>query len=136
MTPSTAQLTNLRIAPRKVRLVADLLRGKTVARALTTLEHLPKRSATPLTKLIRSAVANAKGKGMSEPMVVKQITVDGGIVMKRFMPRARGSASQILKRTSTVRVTLAPSAPAKKEAKAETKKSTSASGETAATLSA
>jgi large subunit ribosomal protein L22 len=104
---STARLTNYRQSPRKVRLLADLVRGKSVERALLEIEHAGKRAGTPIAKLIRSAVANAEQSGAKvADLVVFDIRVDEGTVMKRMMPRARGSAFQILKRTSHVVVAL------------------------------
>jgi len=100
MADATAKLKNYRQAPRKVRLVADLLRGKSASRALTILATLPKRASEPLEKLIRSAVANAGAP--AEELYISTIEVNGGVVFKRFMPRARGRASQILKRTSHI----------------------------------
>jgi large subunit ribosomal protein L22 len=100
---STARLTNYRQSPRKVRLLAGLVRGKSVERALLEIEHAGKRAGTPIAKLIRSAVANAVVAGAkASDLVVSDIRVDEGVVMKRMMPRARGSAFQILKRTSHV----------------------------------
>lgn len=102
-----AFLKNYRQSPRKVRLVADLLKGKRVADAFVELSALPKRASGPISKLLSSAVANAKALGIStENLTVSNITVNKGIVMKRFMPRARGSASRINKRTSHVMLTL------------------------------
>jgi large subunit ribosomal protein L22 len=109
MADATAQLKNYRQAPRKVRLVADLVRGKSAARALMLLDTLPKRASLPMAKLIRSAVANA-GAPASE-LYVSKIAVDGGVVLKRMMPRARGRGAQILKRTSHVVVELSKKAP-------------------------
>ena len=103
-----AILKNYRQSPRKVRLVADLIKGKKIADAQTELGALTKRAALPFQKLLASAVANAKqndGVG-PENLVVANVTVDKGIVMKRSMPRARGSASRINKRTSHVLLTL------------------------------
>src|SRR5690349_6389704 len=118
MTASTAKLSNYRQAPRKVRLVADLVRGKSVERALMQLQVLPKRASEPLEKLIRSAAANVKDVPMSE-LYISTIEVNGGVVFKRFMPRARGRASQILKRTSHVTLALSRKPPKKaKEEKA------------------
>lgn len=104
MAEATAQLKNYRQAPRKVRLLADLVRGKTAQRALDLLSQLPKRASEPMSKLIKSAVANSK-LGANE-VVISRIAVDGGLVMKRHMPRARGRASQILKRTSHITLAL------------------------------
>ncbi len=103
-----ASLTNYRQSPRKVRLVTDLIRGKTAEQALMQLSFLPKRAAYPIEKLLRSAVANAKKDGLSAAdLVIRKVVVDKGIVMKRMMPRARGSAAQILKRMSHVHLELA-----------------------------
>ncbi|MEX0934710.1 MAG: 50S ribosomal protein L22 [Candidatus Paceibacterota bacterium] len=103
-----ATLRQYRQSPRKVRLAADLVRGKTVEQALTELEYTQKRAAETLAKLIRSAVANAKDKEGKEAsdLVIENITVDEGETLKRFRPRARGRASRINKRTSHITVTL------------------------------
>ena len=102
-----AILRNLRQSPRKVRLLASLVRGKKIPVALTILKHATKRSAAPLLKLIESAVANAKMQNLSpESLVVKEITVNGGPIMYRRMPHARGTAYAIRKRTSDIAVTL------------------------------
>jgi large subunit ribosomal protein L22 len=102
-----AVLKNYRQSPRKVRLLADLVRGKKVGKALEVLSFTNKRAAEPVVKLINSAVANAKQHGADvEKLFVKSIAVDKGIVLKRFMPRARGSAAQILKRASHISVEL------------------------------
>jgi large subunit ribosomal protein L22 len=105
---ATARLRYLRIAPRKVRAVIDLVRGKSVENALNTLRFVPKSSAVPVAKLLRSAVANAelKSKGAVDvdDLVVKTIQVDQGPTMRRFMPRAMGRATRINKKTSHVTV--------------------------------
>ena len=103
-----ATLYNYRQSPRKVRLITDLVKGKRVANALTELSFLTKRGALPIKKLIASAVANAvNGLGISEgELIVKDIRVDKGIVLQRRMPRARGSAFPIKKRTSHIIVIL------------------------------
>ena len=103
-----AILKNYRQAPRKVRLVADLISGKKVADAKMELSFLPKRAAGPVLELLDSAIANAKNNFQTdqENLIVKSVRVDKGIVLKRFMPRARGSASRINKRTSHVVLTL------------------------------
>ena len=105
----TAELNNYRQSPRKVRLVADTVRGKKVSVALTTLSFVPKRAADPVKKLIESAVANAKHnfKLNPEDLYIKSIVVDPGLVMKRWMPKWRGTAHPIRKRTSHVKVVLA-----------------------------
>src|ERR1700681_4944793 len=104
MKSSSAQLKNYRQSPRKVRLVADLIRGKTAEHALALLATLPKRASEPLAKLINSAISNARAKeGLAaSDLVVSAVQVNGGVVFKRSMPRARGRASQILKRTSHI----------------------------------
>ncbi len=114
----TARLTNYRQAPRKVRMVANAIRGKRVADAFAQLALITKKATDPLAKLLKSAVANAKNNFNTEAdnLIVKEIRVDGGIVMKRSMPRARGSAYPIRKRTSHVILVLAEK-PSKKKAK-------------------
>ncbi len=102
-----AFLKNYRQSPRKVRLVADLIKGKRVPEALLILDTLPKRAAGPVQVLLNSAIANAKQAGIKiDGLYVENVTVNKGIVMKRSMPRARGSASRINKRTSHVMLTL------------------------------
>jgi large subunit ribosomal protein L22 len=102
-----ASLKNYRQSPRKVRLVADLVKKKSVPKALDILKHTTKRAAPTVQKLIESATANAEQAGLQkENLIVENITVDKGIVLKRYMPRAMGSSYQILKRTSHVNVTL------------------------------
>ncbi len=102
-----ASLTNYRQSPRKVRLVASLIRGKSVAVADRELAFLVKRASSPIRVLLASAVANAKQAGIeAENLFVKEIRVDKGIVMKRQMPRAFGRASRINKRASHVLIVL------------------------------
>ena len=113
-----ASLVNYRQSPRKVRLVGDLIKGKSVNTALVELSFLPKRAALPIEKLLRSAVANAKQTGTdTDTLVVSNVRVDKGLVIKRRMPRARGMATPINKRTSHVEITLKVGEP-KKKAKA------------------
>ncbi len=120
MTASTAQLSNYRQSPRKVRLVADLIRGKNVEHALALLATLPKRASDPMAKLLRSAVSNAKTDAAA--LYVAKIEVNGGVVFKRQMPRARGRAALIRKKTSTVTLSLGQAAPKKaKKARAASK---------------
>jgi large subunit ribosomal protein L22 len=103
-----AHLKNYRQSPRKVRLVADLIRGKKVPHALTELTFLPKRASEVMTKLIASAVANAENnfKVSSVDLVISEITVDQGVTLKRYRPRARGVAKRINKRTSNIALSL------------------------------
>lgn len=107
MNQVTAQLNYLRMAPRKVRAVADLIRGLSVNDAEAQLMVQRRRPSKPLLKLLRSAVANAKNKSQNvEHLFVKAISVDGGPMLKRMLPRARGSASPIQKKMSHVTITL------------------------------
>lgn len=102
-----AVLKNYRQSPRKVRLVADLVRGKKVKDALNSLQFVDKRASEPFAKLIRSAAANAAGQGKNgNEMKITKVTVDKGPTLKRFKPRARGSASRINKRNSHIVVEL------------------------------
>lgn len=110
-----AELKNYRQSPRKVRLVADLIKGQTVPAALEQLDFLAKRAAGPISKLLKSAVANAKEgdkdqkdkkNSKKDVLVVGNIRVDQGATLRRSRPRARGSAYRINKRTSHVQVTL------------------------------
>lgn len=103
-----AHLNNVRISPRKVRLVAGLIRGLGVKEAKTQLQFLMKKTAPPMIKLIDSAAANAKHnyKLSPEALYVSAITVNEGPVLKRGMPRARGSVFSIRKRTSHIALTL------------------------------
>ncbi len=109
-----AFLKNYRQSPRKVRLVANLIKGKNVSEAITTLQFLAKRAGAPLQKLLLSAVANAKSQGLDkENLEIKELRVDKGMVFKRMMPRAMGRASRINKRTSHVTLILGEQAQVK-----------------------
>ncbi|MBI2360116.1 MAG: 50S ribosomal protein L22 [Deltaproteobacteria bacterium] len=96
----------VRLSPRKARLVADQVRGKTVEEALNVLKFLPQRSASVLAKTLRSAVANAEATQSVDVdrLYVKRMTVDEGGMWKRFMPRAMGRATRIRKRLSHITV--------------------------------
>lgn len=110
-----ASLTNYRQSPRKVRLVTDAVKGKSVAHADVVLSHMDKRAAEPIQKLVKSAASNAIQKGAREEnLVVENIEVNKGIVLKRYMPRAMGRSSRINKRTSHVTVTLGEKSSEKK----------------------
>lgn len=104
-----ATLSNYTQSPRKVRLLANLVRGKSVAEAVKQLDFVAKRAALPIKQLIASAVANASNNFniSREDLIIKEIRVDKGVVMKRFQPRARGRAFPIRHRTSHVKVELA-----------------------------
>ncbi|MEN9921666.1 MAG: hypothetical protein RLZZ517_644 [Candidatus Parcubacteria bacterium] len=115
---ATAFLKNYKQSPRKVRLVADTVRGKKIKDAQVVLDFMPKRAALPIKKLLDSAIANAKANGESlETLVVKEISVQKGIVAHRWMPKWRGMAHAIKKRSSHVKIVLGEGKPSKKEAK-------------------
>lgn len=103
---ATARLKNLRISPRKLRLLADAVRGQGVERAISTLRFSSKKMSQEMIRAIRSAISNALSERSADvdKMIVKEIFIDGGPTMKRFMSRARGSSSSILKRTSHLTV--------------------------------
>ncbi len=104
----TAKLNDYRQSPRKVRLVANLVKGKKVEDAKSSLTFLIKRAAKPLADLLDSAVANAGHNFNISPdqLYVKEFRVDEGVVLKRRMPRSRGMAYPINKRTSHVFIQL------------------------------
>ncbi|NKE71063.1 50S ribosomal protein L22 [Nitrospiraceae bacterium HYJII51-Mn-bac16s-1-B09] len=119
-----AVLRYVRVAPRKARLVVDLIRGKNAAEALTILKFTPRHAAKVIEKVLKSAVANAAQKEMGDvdDLWVSRALVDGGPVMKRMQPRAMGRANIIRKRTShiTLILSVAEIAPKKpKTTKAE-----------------
>ncbi len=104
-----ASLSFLRVTPRKVRLVAEQVRGLPVGDALAMLKFTHAAAAKPLAKLLRSAVANAEQKGGRvdvDALRVKTLNVDQGPKMRRFMPRAQGRAFRVEKKTSHVYVEL------------------------------
>lgn len=102
-----AILKNYRQSPRKVRLIADLVRGKKASEALTNLQFVDKRASGPFSKVISSAIANAKDQGKNvDKLFIKSVQVNKASTIKRSMPRARGSASRINKRNSHISVEL------------------------------
>lgn len=102
-----AFLKNYRQAPRKVRLVAGLIKGKMVEEAIPMLDFLAKRAGFPIKKLLLSAVSNALQLGIEkENLFIKELRVDKGIVMKRMMPAAMGTGHRINKRTSHITLLL------------------------------
>jgi large subunit ribosomal protein L22 len=105
---SRAVLKNLRIAPRKVRLVVELVKGKPVQYALDLLKVTNKRAAPVVAKMIQSAVANATSKQSVDVdrLVVSEGFVNGGSSLKRWLPRAQGRATPLQKRTSHVTIKL------------------------------
>lgn len=104
----TASLKNHRQSPRKVRLVADLVRGKKVDRALNTLNFLTKKASDPVRSVIEMAVANAKHTHRidMDKLYINEIKVDEGVTLMRRMPRARGTAYPIRKRSSHITIVL------------------------------
>ncbi|MCH8741499.1 50S ribosomal protein L22 [Patescibacteria group bacterium] len=101
---STAKLRYLRIAPRKVRLISDLIRGKSIREAQALLNFTTKKAALPVLKLLKQAIANIKQSSQIEEgnLYISKITVDEGPKLKRWMPRARGQVSEIQKKTSHI----------------------------------
>lgn len=114
-----AQLNNLRISPRKVRLVTNLIKGLPIASARAQLRFLVKRSSQPIMKLLDSAVANAKNnfKIDESNLYISEMIVNAGPVLKRIMPRAMGRAAHIHKRTTKILMVLDEKVKSKKEAK-------------------
>jgi large subunit ribosomal protein L22 len=117
---ATAFLKNYRQSPRKVRLVADTVRGKKIKEAQIVLSFMPKRAADPILKLLNSAIANAKVSGENiDTLVVKEISVQKGIVAHRWMPKWRGMAHPIKKRSSHVKIVLGEGKAAQKASSVE-----------------
>jgi len=96
----------VRISPRKVRQVVDLIRGKDCDEALAILKFVRKSAAKPVEKVLRSAMANAENNHGMDPgsLYVAKVMVDGGPTLKRILPRMRGMANRIRKRTSHITV--------------------------------
>lgn len=103
-----ANLKHLRMSPRKVRLVVDVARGLGIEKALDQLKFINKKAAKPLIKLINSAIANAENNFELEKsnLFIKEIRVDEGVALKRWMPKAHGRATPIMKRASHISLTL------------------------------
>ena len=101
-----ANLKYLRISPRKVKIVLDLIRGKDVATAVAILMQTPKAASEPVLKLLKSAAANAENNHQMDPekLYVSQVFACPGPIIKRMMPRAQGRAYRINKRTSHVTI--------------------------------
>ncbi|MTI94227.1 MAG: 50S ribosomal protein L22 [Firmicutes bacterium] len=104
-----ASARHIRIAPRKVRVVVDLIRGKAVGDALAILRNTPKAASPVVEKVLKSAVANAEHNFELNPenLFVAKVFVDQGPTLKRFRPRARGMASRINKKTSHITLVVA-----------------------------
>jgi len=101
-------LKSARVSPRKAGIVAALVRGRTVADALTILEHTPRRSANLVSKAIKSASSNAEHNHDYKPdtLVISEISVTSGVRYKRYMPAARGRARRFQRKTSNISVTI------------------------------
>ena len=106
---SRAKLSYARLSPQKTRLVVDMVRGKAVQEAINILRFSPQKATAIVSTLVTSAVANAEQKGVSDldRLFIKEIMVDQGPVLKRFLPRAQGRATKIRKPTSHILVVLA-----------------------------
>ena len=104
-----ANLKYLRISPRKVKIVLDLIRGKDVATAVAILMQTPKAASEPVLKLLKSAAANAENNHQMDPekLYVSQVFACPGPLIKRMMPRAQGRAYRINKRTSHITIAVA-----------------------------
>ena len=104
-----AQVTHVRMSPRKVKVVLDLIRNKPVDVALAITQHTPKAACEPVEKLIKSAAANAENNHQMDPekLYVSQVFACPGPIIKRIMPRAQGRAYRINKRTSHVTLAVA-----------------------------
>ena len=110
MAEAKAVLRHARMAPRKARLVVDMVRGRNAAEALALLKFTPRSAARVVEQLLFSAIANAGQKELGEPesLKISSAYVDGGAVLKRFQPRAMGRASPIKKRTSHITIIVSP----------------------------
>lgn len=118
-----AVLKNYRQSPRKVRLVTDLIKGKSANDAMAYLAYANKRAGGPISKLLQSAIANAKARDIdTASLIVKDVRVDGGVTLKRARPRSRGMSSPIKKRTSHVVIELAQGEAKKRKVKTPKKK--------------
>ena len=104
-----AHVRYVRISPRKVKIVADLIRGKSIAEATAILAHTPKAASEPILKLHKSAVSNAEANHSMnvENLYVSKIFACPGSILKRIMPRAQGRAFRINKRTSHITLAVA-----------------------------
>ena len=105
---SSATLRGVRISPRKLRLVADVIRGKYVGDALQTLDFMPKKAAKITSAVLKSAISNARNASNVDidNLIVQQAYVDMGKTMKRFLPRAKGVATRIRKKSSHITISL------------------------------
>lgn len=107
---AVARLRHLRLAPRKARIIADLVRGQDVGSAINTLRFMHKAGAPEFFKLIVSAVANAEDQGESdvESLVISKVTVDQASTLKRWRPRAQGRGTRVQKKSSHITLEVTP----------------------------
>jgi len=121
----------IRMSPRKIRLVVDVVRGLPVSQALTQLKFMKKHAALPVTKLLDSAIANAEHnfKMKKEHLFIKSITADGGPTLHRWTPRAHGRATAIRKRTTHISLVLDQVPESKKKEATSDKKAPAAKPE-------
>lgn len=128
-----ANLNNLRIAPRKVRLVAHSIVGLPAQAALTFLAKQVKRSSSPMETLLKSAIANATNNFDldKKTLVIRSISVGDGLRLKRYMPKAFGQATQILKRSSKIKMILEGEKAVEKKVEKPVKKMTAKKKEVA-----
>ncbi|MCR4747272.1 MAG: 50S ribosomal protein L22 [Clostridiales bacterium] len=104
---ATAKVTHVRIAPRKVQIVLDLIRNQPADKAMAILKHTPKSASEVLEKLLKSAIANAEQKDMDvSKLYVAACSVDQGPTLKRIRPMSKGRAYRINKKTSHINITL------------------------------
>ena len=110
---AVARLNNIRLAPRKARIIANLVRGKDVGTAINTLRFMNKAGAREFFKLIVSAVANAEDQkeGDVESLVISRVTVDQASTLKRWRPRAQGRGTRIEKKSSHITLEVKPAPP-------------------------
>ncbi len=110
----SASRTYIRMSPRKLREVADLIRGKDARSALASLQFVRRRAAEPMGVVLRQAIANATQNGVMGKLVISKLLVDEGPILKRFRPISKGQAHPIQKYTSHIKIELTPVAlPAK-----------------------
>ncbi len=121
----TAKLRNLKITARKVRLVANLVRNKSVSEAEAILRFTPKKASLPMLKLLQSAMASVKNTYKADPVdyYLAKLTVDDGPMSERVFPRSRGRADKISKRTSHITLVLDAKAAPKKAVETVAKRS-------------
>lgn len=106
--PGTARVRHVRMSPRKMRIIANMVRHKRVDYAMNVLKLMPKKAAFVVRKLLVSAVANAEHQGEQDidALVIKDCSIDNGPILKRWMPRAMGRAARVQHRTSHVTITV------------------------------